>query len=410
VSTPHSRNVYPVEFVSDPIRFANGAHAICKPSSQLKKYFELSQQGQLHTILGGLYSNAGIKFNLRDGGDRSLSQALQVTYSFPMEKGMLSLRAINKFLSEQPYVPNQPVWSKFQDMFFVKHLVHFLDNDNSVKNTPDFVKFFYFFILQYFTGGAQANQCILNDYAKLVSGVIILRTDMAQYVSQRNANGRTVKDDVGVGDAAVTRIITVFRAFRTYFNNAAAAANQVAAQNRLPQIVQIADCSTTSLGRTTYYFAKKYEMNRKFPFTANEYIKALFPQRGASVDLFKRNAAVFDNAFGRFPLMVANAATVIYELRYLDGFNYMNPPTQTSAKQFVTKLPTFFNIGREIMTKAQIAQMDLTVKKCSDDGLSVVAGDQQRQQRPRPLGRSNSVGSNREKAQVHENERRQKSH
>lgn len=352
----------PIELVSDPVPMVNGQQVICALNSQLRHYFDSFQdEANANAIIPPKLKEHNVVLVSETFGkpDAPVNQALQVTYSFPYVKGWLALRTLSDFLVRTfgmtlSNAAVQPKWVKKEEAIFLKQLVDFIETDKGVKNYADNVKFFLFHIYQYLALGSMGN-CVLNGYAKLIGGSVLLRTNMYDYI---NFGGvASVKTILGTNSQATETILSSYQRLI-----------QVVNANRDLPTSKISLCASGS----TIYFAKKYYINKNFPVTFNEYITGLWSN---GVDLFTTptNAPEFDNAFGKFKLMLGGEATVIFELRILNGYSYVR--NQMNLKDHARKLPTYFHVGREIMTKSSIADMDLTPKVCSRDGLQFVAFD-----------------------------------
>nr|CAG4712489.1 unnamed protein product [Naegleria fowleri] len=316
------QNTHPVEFVSDPIPFARFTAMLD----------HVRQQGNENKILDNYFRQRGL--NLVNANNGAVDQALQITFSFPINKGMFSLRALSRFLAArqaEPAPQNQPSWFKAVDYPLFSHIITFIDTDQHLSNYPDNVKFFLFFMLQYFSLGSQGN-CNAGPYAKLVSGMVLLRTNMYEFVN--HGGQQSVRNLL---QNPLNTVVEAYERFRAYFNPIRGATPQ------LGECVSHPNCIGKCFGQSdTYYFAKKYELNTNFPFSANEFFQNLFRNNGR--DLFSTNGAVFDNAFGRFGVNVGGQATVIYEVRF--------------------QIPSYFNLGNEIMNQNNLQQVDVGVKIC----------------------------------------------
>nr|CAG4709666.1 unnamed protein product [Naegleria fowleri] len=377
------KSTHPVEFVSDPIPFERGLNDICRVTKDLQQMLDLvRQRGTENNILDNYFRQRGL--DLENTNNGALDQALQITFSFPINKGMLSLRALSRFLAArqaEPAPQNQPPWFKAVDYPLFSHIITFIDTDPELRNYPDNVKFFLFFVLQYFSLGSQAN-CNAGPYAKLVSGMVLLRTNMYEFV---NHGGQSSVRNLLKNP--LESVVEAYERFRAYFNPIRGHTPQ------LGECVSHPKCIGQCLGQSkTYYFAKTHELNSKFPFSANEFIQNLFRNNGR--DLFSTNGEDFDNAFGRFGVNVGGQATVIYEIRFLNGFSYSDSQQSVSALQ--SRIPSYFNLGNEIMNQNDLQKIDVGVKICNNQQqlVALQAPQQppaQQQHAPAPLQQQQQI-------------------
>ena len=343
-----------------------GLNDICRVTKDLQQMLDqIRYEGSENNIIDNYFVQRGLK--LVNGHKGNVNQGLQITYSFPFHKAMFSLRALSSFFTARQ--AEKAKWVIDIDHVLFSHLITFIDNDQDLRNYPEHVKFFLFVMLQNFSYGSLL-KCRIGRYAKLIAGLILLRTNMYEFVNHGGQQSvrHLLRDPLNT-------VVEAFDRFRDYFNPI---------RGNIPSLEE---CVThpTCVGQCfrqskTYYFAKTYDLSKKFPFSANEYFQNLFRNNGK--DLFSTHGEDFDHAFGRFGLNVDGQATVIYELRMLHGFYYDGSPQ--TATVLHSRIPTFFHLGNEIMNHNSLQNINVGVNMCDHQHRLVPLQDPQPEPPTRP--------------------------
>nr|CAG4713470.1 unnamed protein product [Naegleria fowleri] len=308
------------------------------------------------------YKPFGVKLKVKELGQQQQQQQqqqqpisfarigpnLQATYSFPLEKSWLSLKAIVSFLHTKSQAQGQAYkFGNQESAAAMANLVAFIDvQDATLRNLSPNAKFFMFFMLNYFIAGKREG-CHLGAFAKTITGPVLLRTKVIELLKYGGQN--SVQIELGHIENPANLVINAYRRYLAATSGP---------QARL--------CSKQN--SQDVFFATTFDgdVATEFPFSASSYLYNLFDVNNPR-DLFEVHADTFDNSFGRFPLVVGNQRLVIFELRTLAQF-YFDSSNGDLLKQFATIIPTLYNLGRSISRVDNVAAVDQTLKMCAANG------------------------------------------
>ncbi|EFC40072.1 hypothetical protein NAEGRDRAFT_59139 [Naegleria gruberi] len=346
-----------VEFVSDPVRFADNGNEICKMQSKFKEYLDMISTNQPNKMVHPYYKAFGVKLKVKQGAQNAnqpppaftrVGPNLQATFSFPLDKAWPSIKAIVSFLNTKSQAAQGYKFGNRDSAASMDNLVKFIDQqDNVLRGLSGRSKFVMFFLLNYFISGKREN-CEMGAFAKTITGPVLLRTQIVQLLKDGGQGSSQV--ELGKIENPVNLVINAYKRY-------------------LAATIGPQATVCTKQNDQDVYFTRTYDNGTPFPFSATNYLINLFDNNNPR-DLFEVNADTFDNSFGRFPLTVGGQRLVIFELRTLAQFYYDSSDAEL-LKQFATILPTLFNLGRSINRAQAPNAVDYNLKMCSSNGMLV---------------------------------------